>query len=508
MAMNYIMTGVAFAVEAINMTMFFSEEGCQVAGLGMGSAVTDGNWNLAWNILHGPLSGNMEMLGGVGFTYALAIQPTWINFMMYWLVMHAYRAFWKDYIAEQAEGGEGQEGVGDDNDFSMRCREKTVNGVKRGESLSTIKSNMQQDPDCERFLNAYYKREGTGGALGFWEEVGRYVESQEVEDEVKLNQLFYEFYNKSPVMYNRLYMGNKSNISRIGASKSDYNKMVTKVWHSLNYLQKRAYANLPEGKKMNGWTHFYNLYFDSEFDFAKNWERPAFGFKQIGNGEISPERSYEMVKNKHISKITEKGIIIGSIKYKDMGSNLKPVALIENETGFIYILEDLVGEARLQFQSNILKLSDHLIGTNLKKGTVLQSIYFPITERSTQLVVNGAYAELLEANLRTGTVHVRYPNDFESGGRLFWKEYEPVPKVECQMWRTSDHQKTGLFYGTTNGTILMSATIEDGERYIKYLHKTHGTLEKEPENPYQTCKTEYINIQNFTPHEEEDTWFY
>ena len=79
-----VLDGSGYAMECINITQFFYEEGIQVSILAVGTAVTMQEWDIAEEALNGPLASGISGLWNFGVMYGCLIPSVWMAFTRYW----------------------------------------------------------------------------------------------------------------------------------------------------------------------------------------------------------------------------------------------------------------------------------------------------------------------------------------------------------------------------------------------------------------------------------------
>lgn len=100
---QYILKGVQFTMEAINMMMFIMEETCQTSSMAMGTALNKRKYELCKEILDTTLGVSAEKLKEYTIVYAMPWVPSWSAFYCFyymqrnnvWYLSGAYEEYLK-----------------------------------------------------------------------------------------------------------------------------------------------------------------------------------------------------------------------------------------------------------------------------------------------------------------------------------------------------------------------------------------------------------------------------
>lgn len=496
MTLSYIMRGMGFAGENVNLTQFFCEEGIQVACLGIGAAIAEGDLQYAWDILQGPAWACCNELFDFWVVYGWINPPVWMAFAHYWLAAQSMlKQYGNKILARDAEFDENM-AQNQDKISNRNAKNNTLRMLDSGATLSEIKKTYKTDLDNERFLNNYTSKFGLSEVQGFWNDIEQFTLYSEMTTRISIIKRFNDEFRGNELPGTRLYNGNQVRTNTTGATKKQLAQVVSILWQQLNLTQKKAYLALPGGNNYYGYGLLYERYYGTQFDLQHNYEPPAYGFKQIGDGEPSGEIVKEIKDNQIEINMSSKPILHGSYRYEKGPSEFDPLGIIEMDTGYFYVLKDFNEPLRLQLHYSTKQISDYLIATEGKKGDIIKTLYFPIKEKSTQALLNGYWQHLIEVDTREGDINIRYPDKYKGGGKIYCKTIDNIDKTRLIMKRAEDEITTWDQYSDAKGLLLAGATIEDGLRNMYYSNEGYGSLTLLNKTPQESCKDEYIDVHS------------
>lgn len=249
--------------------------------------------------------------------------------------------------------------------------------------------------------------------------------------------------------------------------RSSFANAVTK-YRDFNQYQKDAYNYLTAGLVMSG----YNL-FISRWQKMSSAERSAYtppptGFKQIGLGNYSSEKTVSTVQNQAEYTVGTNPLVIGKTGFTKGSGNLEPVGVVDLQRGRVDVLKNLSGTLKIDYQSQGKTITGETLKTNPSSGDILYTKYFPITKQTSLLKLGTESQHTLEIDPFNNKAYVTYPSTYTAGGSITYRDYSPVSNVKAEAVKAGTQFIVYRGYSDNKGLIPLAVTIEDQPYDITY----------------------------------------
>lgn len=491
-----VLDGIGYAMEAINITQFFYEEAIQVGILAAGTAITSKNWNLAEAVCKGPIDSSLTGLWGFGVMYGSFIPGIWMSFVRYWMTSLHYKTDLLGIIAAGKASTQRGYASDDTKEQGNACMDYIGGIIATQDTPEKYMELFEQSPPCQKWFDTFKKKKGLNLSYNFKQALKAYFANQTIKNRLDLIRYFQILYSDLSQEVNSTYYGQPTSTGLNKITSSEKRHYAKKLWDSYNRLQKQAFRRLPGGDVRNGYDIFYKMLWKNEVNNAVTMGTPGHGFIQIGIGPKSEEQSYVITNNELTHIISDKPILVGSLKFNKNTGSLDPSFLTDIQRGKIYVLKDVPGPISVKYICGTLTVNYELIADSPKAGDVIQLRNLPIRHKTLYITVEGQYIQQIEVNTIAGYMNIRWPETFDTGGIISFKNYTPCEGATFKV--NNEDDTITLFEETTSRTGLIRIGLTN--RYEPYRvsleHPDYGFKILSNLSESVICSDGYIDITN------------